>query len=205
MLPSELPQLEDYPNLKYVLANQVDMLFVDLRCLLKAPLPGCTSGFNLSIASLLLNIISGFSRRLYRPANSKKDGDRFKDMLVSYFPWENPNLMPMDGAELLYHSLRNPLTHELGIKGRDKVVVSTNGILTDCDIQELENSEVKPPYISCPVTHLNLYKNYFEWHVSVPSMYWATHRLLHNLINDHVNSQATEKRMKKLLLKVSSK
>jgi hypothetical protein len=199
MLPSEYPQIASCPALKHAFEKQVDMLFIDLRCMLKAPMAGCVSGFNLSIATIQLNLLSGFSRRLYRPSGSPNDNDRFKNMLIEFFPWENPQLCPEDGADLLYSSLRNPLTHELGIKGKEKVVVSKNGRSTDASIDELENSENKPSWLSCPVSHVNLYHDYFEWHVSVTSLYWAIHRLLNNLLADETHRSKSEQRMKKLL------
>ena len=204
MLPSEYPELVKYPTLKYVSKKQLDMIFVDIRCMLKAPIPGCNAGFNLTIASILLNLFSGFSRRLYRPSGSPNDNERFKSMLKDFFPWENSKLEPEDGADLLYHSLRNPLTHELGMKGKEKVIVAKSGRTPDEKIEELENSESKPPWLSPPIVHVNLYNQYFEWHVSVTSLYWATHRLLHNLLNDEKHALKAEKRLKKLLEKAKT-
>ncbi|MES9949358.1 MAG: hypothetical protein ABW118_10395 [Candidatus Thiodiazotropha sp.] len=203
MLPSEYPQLTSYPTLKHVLGKQLDMMFVDIRCMLKAPFPECATGFNLSIASILLNIIAGFSRRLYRPSGSPNDSDRFKSMLIDYFPWVDPDLQPVKGANLLYYSLRNPLTHELGIKGKEKVVVSKNGKSTDKEIYELENNEHKPLWCSYPVAYVNLYNENFEWNVSVPGLYWATHRLLHNLLNDQSHISEADKRMKQIIKKIN--
>ena len=199
MLPSEYPELAKYPTIKYVFEKQLDMFFVDLRCMLKSPYPGCNAGYNLTIASMLLNIIAGFSRRLYRPPNPMNDSQRFKSMLVAFFPWENPDLKPEDGAKLLYHSLRNPLTHELGIKGEEKVAVSKSGRSSDEEIDELENNEAKPSWLQPPLKMVNLYEQYFEWHVSVTSLFWATHRLLHNLLRDEKHMCEAEKRFNQIL------
>ncbi len=199
MLPSESPELAKYPKIKYVFEKQVDMFFVDLRCMLKSPYPGCNAGYNLTIASMLLNIIAGFSRRLYRPPESMDDNQRFKSMLVDFFHWENPYIKPEDGANLLYRSLRNPLTHELGIKGEEKVIVSKSGRSSDEEIEELENNEAKPSWIQPPLKRVNLYEQYFEWHVSVTSLYWATHRLLHNLLRDDKHVLKAERRLNQIL------
>jgi len=48
MLPSECPEVENYPHPKLLLDKQVDMQIADLRTLLKLPLPelGLNDGAN---------------------------------------------------------------------------------------------------------------------------------------------------------------
>ena len=120
-------------------------------------------------------------------------------MLLDFFPWENPNLLPEDGANLLYHSLRNPLTHELGVKGEEKVAVLKSGRSSDKEIEELENSETKPSWLPPPLIKVNLYGEHFEWSVFVTSLFWATHRLLHNLLKDEKHMCEADKRLDQIL------
>jgi hypothetical protein len=180
--------------------------------MLKAPLPGCTVGFNLSIATMVLNLLTGFSRRLYRPSTSQTDSKRFENMLVSFFPWkemmlnrnltENPNcLVPESnkGAELLYNAVRNPLTHELGIKGKEEIHIVKERSFTDEDIVKLEDSKTLPAWASPAVFQLVVGNTHSEWRLSIGGLYWGTHRLLHKLLSDVEHASKAEKRLKEII------
>ncbi|MGR9117681.1 MAG: hypothetical protein ACU85E_18235 [Gammaproteobacteria bacterium] len=201
MLPSQITGIEKYPALKYVFEKQLDRSFVELRCLLQAPFDGCPTGMPLTTASILVNFISGFSRRLYRPEDSPNDGERFKKMLIEFFPWCNDELNKAEAADLLYYSLRNPLTHELGIKGKNVVYVVQSGKLSPEEVDELESSSSKPEYLPPPIAYVEVSRDRHEWHVSVTSLYWAVYVMLKSLINCELHAINANARLQKLLNK----
>jgi hypothetical protein len=199
MLPSQYPEVNSYPAIKHVCEKQVDMLFNDIRCLLKAPLPGCTVGFNLTIATMILNLLSGFSRRFYRPLENPNDGRRFKDMIITFLPWDKSGIDVGTFADVLYGAVRNPLIHELGIKGDKKVVIYKSGKLTDDEIKELEDSLIKPSWLPEMIIKRSYDKFTSEWLISVGALYWGVHRLLHNLISNSEHGPRAEASLKKII------
>jgi hypothetical protein len=200
MLPSEYPEIANYPTIKYVFEKQVDMLFNDLRCMLKSPLPGCAAGYNLTIVIMILNLYSGFSRRLYRPIGVHVDNERFVQMLIDFFPWDNSMPNPEECSKMLYTSVRNPLTHELGIKGSERVKIYKNGRSSDNEILQLEENVEKPQWLGQIIMRITADSS-TEWLVSVTGLYWATHRLLHNLLADEGNALRAEQRLLRIVLR----
>jgi hypothetical protein len=199
MLPSQYPEVNSYPTIKYVCEKQVDMLFNDIRCLLKAPLPGCTVGFNLTIATMILNLLSGFSRRFYRPSGNPTDSERFKNMIINFLPWDNSSVDINTCADVLYSAVRNPLIHELGIKGDKKVVIYKSGKLSDAEIKELEDSLIKPSWLPEIIINMSYDKFTSEWLISVGAIYWGVHRLLHNLLANSEHALRAEARLKEII------
>ncbi|MCK5236251.1 MAG: hypothetical protein KAR06_04620 [Deltaproteobacteria bacterium] len=199
MLPSEYYEIESYPNIKHVFEKQLDMLFNDLRCMLKSPLPGCSSGYNLSITMIILNLFSGFSRRLFRPNARLVDNERYILMLEEFFPWDGETLSPTDCSEMLYGAVRNPLTHELGIKGKYKVNLIKNGRSSDNEIKELEDSLLKPTWLPQIFSNVLICQDLYEKHISITGLYWGTHRLLHKLLADTNHASRAEAGFKKII------
>src|SRR2546430_509260 len=117
MLPSEFPEVQSRAGLKRLLAEHVDMQFVDVRTMLQLPLADLARGFtptsyilkivrrilhlpelglaggcNFATASFLLNIIAGSSVCFYNTSESafttRNDRrDRFKKLLADFYPW----------------------------------------------------------------------------------------------------------------------
>lgn len=121
MVPSDLKELERSPNLKRLLAEQVDMQFADAHALLQLPRGDLAAGCNLTLANLLFALISGASVFLFEAEFKyleKRDesGGRFKRMLRDFYPWGRDDGLPAwEASELLYAWARNPLTHSFGI------------------------------------------------------------------------------------------
>jgi hypothetical protein len=94
----------------------------EVHVMLRLPIPNyrLTSSCTFSCAQALLALIGGISTMLYahRDGNPGKD---FKDLMVQFYPWSaEPNLAvtPAEGARIIYHVFRNPLTHNLGVHVR---------------------------------------------------------------------------------------
>lgn len=139
MDPSHLPEVQAYPYVRRLLADQIDMQFEDIRTLLRLPLddpppkqppmgdspvkePPLRGGCNLTTATLLFNVIAGASVLFYEssPEGLAKGGDRgprFKDLLTDYFPWADDEAFDRKkSSKVVYDFARNPLTHSLGVQ-----------------------------------------------------------------------------------------
>ena len=78
-----------YPLVYKFISSHVEMQFVDVRGMLKLPLPkqGINGGCNFAAMAVLCNLISGIFRILYK-SNKSGAGELFRELII-------------DGAELL--------------------------------------------------------------------------------------------------------
>jgi len=126
MLPSEYPEVRDYPNLRTLLGRQVDMQFADLRALLRLPERACDlkAGCNLTTVTLLCNIAAGASVLFWNSSfealtERGNRGERFKALMEEHYPWHSDDAATgRAGAEAIWDFTRSPLTHTLGV-GKD--------------------------------------------------------------------------------------
>ncbi len=152
MLPSEFPEVQNYPSLKRLLEVHIDMQLHDIHTILK-------SGCNLAVTALLLNMISGISVCFFNvPANAPMQvfspgdrGKRFTDSLDQFYPWLGDDALPKaDCVSLLYREVRNPLTHGLALDDPElttrKIELATTR-MDESQIIELENSPNRPGWL----------------------------------------------------------
>ena len=200
MLPSQYVEVQSYPSLKRFLEAQVDMQFSDLRTMLRLPIPqvGLEAGCNFATASILFNVISGTSVCFYEASEAafkEPKGDRFKNVLKSFYPWQDEPLSKDEGVLILYKEARNPLAHSLGLdtppKDSDGKQISIDKkplILSQID--EIEEAIIRPKWLSPTVNRQQLSCGSVEFKISVPTLYWGIHRMLHKLFSDA--NQATQ-------------
>lgn len=91
MNPSEFSEVKGYPEIINFLKFQVDMLFEDLRTLLRLPSYDLKAGCNFTVAAMLFNIIAGVSVCFYEASTKaiiqRRDrNSRFKNLLINYYP-----------------------------------------------------------------------------------------------------------------------
>ena len=84
MNPSEFPEVKSYPEIVKFLRAHVDMLFEDIRSMLKHPLCESEGGCNFATANYICDIISGISVILYRPDDGLEK-ERFKELMQNYY------------------------------------------------------------------------------------------------------------------------
>jgi len=192
MNPSEFPEVQGYPEMVNFLKLQVDMLFEDLRTLLRLPLYDLEAGCNLTITAMLFNIIAGVSVCFYDASTEALTqrgdrGRRFKELLINYYPWESESIGPEKGSRLLYEQARNPLAHSLGLidvkkpqtQPDSQKVVLTKSPLIPRKIEELEEALEKQMWLPQTIV---IGSEQIE--ICVPTLYWGLHRLLHKLLAD---------------------
>lgn len=195
MLPSEFQEIQAYPRLKQLLTHQIDMQFVDLRCLMELPRVEGESGCNFAAATMLFNIIAGSSVCFYdaqpRGLTNRSDrGRRFVGILNDFYPWIDETIAKDNAVSILYQSARNPLAHSLGIDTpvaniKAKQVFLKKWRLTADQIKELEDSNNRPLWAERTIVDIKrLQSGGEEVTISIPALYWGVHRMLHNLFAD---------------------
>ena len=203
MLPSEIPEVQEYYYLKRLLQAQVDMQFMDLRSMLLLPRKeiGLEGGCNLAATAILFNIIAGFSVCLFESGEDalRNRGDRsrrFREIIRQYYPWENEPVEKNQFVNILYDSARNPLTHSLGLdtppsQTIGKQVVLQKYALTMPQILELEDSQKRPAWLAPTLIGVHeLAHGSVEVVISVPTLYWGVNRMIRNLFSNPVNNVA---------------
>ncbi|MGH7800245.1 MAG: hypothetical protein ACREOW_06380 [Thermodesulfobacteriota bacterium] len=200
MLPSEFPEVQCYPSLKRLLEAQVDMQFIDLQTLLRLPQEGLKGGCNFTAATVLFNIIAGSSVCFYGTSeealcNQGDRGQRFKAILELFYPWQGEPILKDDFIYALYKSARNPLTHSLGLDAPPndstigKQITLIKWPLTEEQISELEVSSTRPVWAPPTIVHKKtLAYGSIELAISVPTLYWGVHRMLHALFADSTHA-----------------
>jgi hypothetical protein len=203
MLPSEYPEIRATPNLRKLLAVQVDMQFVDLRTLLELPKADLTGGCNLTAAGVLFNIIAGSSVCFYRASanafTQRGDrGARFVGLIREFYPMDGEELSKEDASDLLYAAARNPLAHTLGldppIAGEPPRVLGLRKwpLIAD-QILELETSIQRPEWAKKTISEVERSGAIItKASVSVPALYWGVHRMLRALFGDGAQVQDAE-------------
>jgi hypothetical protein len=204
MIPSQIAEVQTYPHIRGLCTRTLDLYIADLRSMLQLPFkirqetdlpPGTLlidmeGGCNFASCTLVLDVISGLSVCLYFRRNligletSRDRGDRFKEFLESYYPWEYEFLDKRQVGDILWQLLRNPLVHALGILPFTGLSQSINraqinkSALSLEQVLELENI-ARPHWLSSTFELVNS-----TFHVNVPPLYWGLHQLFRNLFSD---------------------
>lgn len=189
MLPSQYPEVQGYPHLKQLLADQIDMQFEDVRVLLGLPQPGSNVGGNFATAALLFNIISGASVAFYNTSmkalkgKAGGSGARFQGVLRDHFPLTEITLPEAVVLTVFYNYSRNPLAHSLGLSGPNVEVFIAKKALSSQRITELEDSPTLPKW-----SREALYDAGVQpgpgYRISISGLYWGVHRMLQSIFAD---------------------
>ncbi len=199
MNPHDLVDEQQYWRLHLFLKTSFQSQLSDIRGILRLPYARIKEGGNLAAASLLFNLIGGMSVCLYNASydnfileNPRGSGPKFKKVLSEYYPWYAEVLDKDDVIDILYHSLRNPLTHALGLYQPDETRRSqiVKSRLTPKQIAEIENSGNRPPWLPPTVTLSQ--SGFFRYDINIPSLYWGVFQLLCNLLKDRKQLEKSE-------------
>jgi hypothetical protein len=172
-------------TVKHFIRRHVDMLFHDVHCMLRLPMPAqdLRASCNFAAATFLLDLISGLSTALYSgPGGS---GAHFKGVLDGYYPWEMEPAGGVDaktGPAALYKIFRNPLVHALGL-GKDRVAIGKSGLPEDL-IEKLELSATRPTIGSAAAT-IMLCPAENRMDLLVDGLYWGVRVMIRRLTDDH--------------------
>ena len=96
---SDIPELQNYPNVSDFVEKHLSMQFGDVRSMLRLPIPeqgiidgAGYGGCNFAVATVLCNLVSGISVTAFRPSslnnNRISSGRVFRQLLENFYPWE---------------------------------------------------------------------------------------------------------------------
>ena len=191
-------RVEDIPGIKgrkavhAFVKDHVSMLFEDVRGII------VQRGYNFACANLLVDLLSGLSGTLFKPANSSanlKAGSAFKALLRSaFFLWDPTDSAAIkeDKIKAFYTLVRNPLTHALGVDGEAGVDISIGKKrkpLTKRELSQMEKAGSRPGHIAPALTGGGK-----KWMLSVEGLHYAVFRLFWNIAQDKGQMDAAESR-----------
>jgi hypothetical protein len=197
LTPSAVVEEGRHPATHRFLRHQVDMQVADLRVLFRLPIDVLDPdvGCNFTAATMMLNLISGFSRWFFHndeaveiAAQESKDGKprsarRFIGFVKAYWPELPPEPSPRESAGRLY-AVRNSLSHDLGVgevsPGEEtlEIRLAKRAFALD-DIVAVERSSTNHP-LTAPVIE----ERGDAYIVHLIGVYWALHQMLRNALID---------------------
>jgi hypothetical protein len=157
-LPETLPD-----SVSVVIREGVEPLLQDVHWMLATAIAeqadtGPRRQLQVPIAHVLLATVAGVSAKLLH-APGKKNGERFKECLIRFFPWDiDPaaGVSNEEAAKILYEVFRNPLVHRLGLNEVRTPAVKIGQVFRGTEeaekgVEELERVMVKPYSSPCLV------------------------------------------------------
>jgi hypothetical protein len=213
LFPSRFREVADRPNVRQLLAEQVDMQMDDIASMLALPRYdlGFSGGCNLALTALLCNVVAGCSVLLFEASldsiwgSARSDsGGRFKELLIDYYPWRDDDaLSPELAAPLIYHEARNPLAHGLGVgknriafpglpHGQQRSVMLAKRALGVTEIEDLLAHREGPPAATVRAEPT-------AWVIDVAAFTSGIFTLLHRLLGDAWQSELAEETAQALL------
>jgi hypothetical protein len=214
LFPSRFPEGDDRPNLRRLLAEQIDMQMDDVSSMLALPRHdlGLSGGCNLALTGLLSNVIAGCSVLFFEASLDSvwggarfDSGTRFKELLVEYYPWsERDALAPDHAAQLLYHEAGNHRAHDLGVgknriafpglpHGDKRAVMLAKSTLSVTETEDLLRSPGERPESATIRIEPN------AWVIDVEALTSGTFILMHRLLADSWQSDLAEETAQLLL------
>ena len=182
----------------------------DIRCLLKLPQKRLPAGCNYTAAVSLFNLIGGvsicfFDASLHKFNSKGGRGQALSDLLHLYYPWQEESLKisKQRAINALYNSVRNPLTHSLGLykaSDRDRIYIAKSK-LTTSQIVRLENPLLRPRSLPPTISDdppIQFRRFNVKLVLNITSLYWGVNRLLYVLLSDTSQSQQTEQFLRDL-------
>jgi hypothetical protein len=200
------------PHVVRIFIRQVmDLYLCDVHAMLRLPRPevGITEGCNFTVVAVLMNMVSGLSVVLYEPPpNRQAAGRKFRETAAGFYPWDVEPAGaindPEKGAEILYHTFRNPMAHAFGFQdpepvGPLRITRFPPPGLEESELATIETSDGRPneslrgapTLFRDPVTKgLSL---------NVESLYWGVRELLRRLTADAERMAIAETHLSSIL------
>jgi len=117
-----------------------------VHTLFRLPMGELQDNCQFVIAQTLLSTIASASTTLYMIGIN--DGERFRNVLIDYYPWETETVTRNEAAKILYEQFRCPIVHDAGVNlrgGPDKAkvlrVIKNNEGLSEERIEFLESRD----------------------------------------------------------------
>jgi hypothetical protein len=123
-------------------------------------------------------------------------GKRFTGLLDRYYPWLGQEALPkVDCISLLYHEVRNPLTHGLALDNpalaAHRIELATSR-LDETQSAELLNPMVRPRWLTPTIVDNPTPMEPTKVAVFIPTLYWSVQRMIRNLFADSTQVAGAE-------------
>jgi hypothetical protein len=195
MNPSEFPEVKPYPSIVKFLQKNVDMLFADMRSMLKHPLREGEGGCNFALFNFICDVISGISITLYKPeelckvylGKKGRPTDFATELMKEHYPWEEEGITPeeKDRVVKVIWNVRHSLTHRIGIALPQEKGVSIDKPPRGCTDDKIEKLEDLSKQIE-----IKAIKEVGDLvHVNVLGFYRGLHKMLRNLCKNEKQMQ----------------
>lgn len=166
-----------------------------------------STGYNFPLSSYLMDLLSGISVCFYDAdvekfiaAQEGKAGSsrvRFEGCILKAYPVESDlKLSRNQLAGVLWKFARNPLAHALGVylppSGRPpEDVALAKRRLPPLKLRTLEDSATRPLFCA-PTLEISRGPSKDIYDLSLETVYWGVHRMLHSLFADQVEAAKAE-------------
>jgi hypothetical protein len=196
---------------RVLVARVSDLFLMDVHAMLRLPQPdvGITEACNFTIASALMNFISGVSVTLFEPpADRRNTGRKFRDVVTAFYPWNAEPLSgitnPQQGAAILYETFRNPMAHALGFQdpeppGPISITRFPGDGFTEADLDTIETSVNRPDVLLRQAPTLRRIDATQAIELNAESFYWGARELVRRLTADVRRMAAAEAYLKPML------
>lgn len=158
-----------------------------------------SKGYNFPLSSYLMDLLSGISVCFYdadkgkfidaQEGKARNSGTRFRSCVLKAYPVESDLKLAREQlAEVLWRFARNPLAHALGVylppagsPSEDIALVKRR--LLPLRLGQLEDSSTRPRFCAPTLTISHGPKKDI-YDLSLETLYWGVHRMLHSLFGD---------------------
>jgi hypothetical protein len=184
---------------------------MDVHAMLRLPRPdvGITQACNFTIASALMNFISGISVTLFEPPADRRDtGRKFKEVVTAFYPWDSEPATGITNAEqgaiVLYETFRNPMAHALGFQdpeppGPVTVTRFAGDGFAEADLETIEGSVNRPAALLRDAPTLRRVDATGAIELNAESFYWGSRELARRLTADAPRMAAADAFLRPML------
>ena len=199
---SDIPELQNYPNVSDFVEKHLSMQFGDVRSMLRLPIPelDIEDGCNFAVTAVLCNLISGISVTIFMPSNLLEgeridSGETYRQLIDHFYPWD-PREDRQEVIEFLYDLIRNPFAHALGVHEQSGYNVNIfKEPLTSEQIEDLESSQTQPRWLPP-----GLSRSGQCWTLDARGFYRDVFHMFWNLVRDEQQMNEAEKRFSEGLI-----
>lgn len=196
---------------RVLVARVSDLFLMDVHAMLRLPRPdvGITQACNFTIASALMNFISGVSVTLFEPPADRRDtGRKFRDVVTAFYPWDAEPAggitNAQEGATILYETFRNPMAHALGFQdpeppGPITVTRFPGDGFTEADLETIEGSVNRPDALLRHAPTLRRIDATRAIELNAESFYWGARELVRRLTADAARMTAADAYLRPML------
>lgn len=194
-MPFNRLTIPSIPPRAWKFIHRAEDLLADVHTMLRLPIleQKLSAELTFSVEIVLFAVISGISVTIYPRGGAKTDGDRFKELLSKFYPWNKvppSGLKISEAADILYKAFRCPIVHDMGTfvprrkDGRpyaSSVKIEKFSDNDESRIEALERSLDHPGWMG-PTIEYRPGEDLLL--LRVDSLYWGVRKMIERLTED---------------------